>query len=206
MTFEVLHVRPAGAIVMGMRTTCLVLALALITGCVPPALRSVQAPKDVPPGRVVVVGKVELWPPLRAPKGAQGPFAAAEDDFVLLLLDEKPGPVDSEPPLSEYRGRIEARLGDTFFVSRRADPFHIRAGFLVAGSQDGPRKLHLPGGLKVTIKPGDQAVYVGTLRFVRDEAFTVKKAVVADEYDQAASDFHKKFGGLTLRRALASKG
>jgi hypothetical protein len=60
-----------------------------------------------------------------------------------------------------------------------------------------------PGKLRVALKPGDRAVYIGTLRYYRDEFFEITRVAVVDEYGAANAEFANKFGsGVPLRKAL----
>jgi hypothetical protein len=57
---------------------------------------------------------------------------------------------------------------------------------------------------RVDIRPGDRAVYIGTIQYYRDEFFSTEKVVVKDDYAAANAEFQRRFGrGVTLRRALA---
>jgi molybdopterin synthase catalytic subunit len=57
--------------------------------------------------------------------------------------------------------------------------------------------------LKVSIKPGDKAVYVGTVQYHRNEFFEVTKVTIVDDYDHANAEFKKKFGArYPLHKAL----
>jgi hypothetical protein len=64
-------------------------------------------------------------------------------------------------------------------------------------------KAYFPGGLKISLKPGDKAVYVGTVQYHRNEFFVVTKVAIVDDYDRANAEFKKKFGTkFPLRKAL----
>jgi molybdopterin synthase catalytic subunit len=55
----------------------------------------------------------------------------------------------------------------------------------------------------VSLKPGDRAVYIGTVRYHRNEFWEITKVAIVDDYDRANADFRKKFGAKTpLRKAL----
>ena len=188
-----------------MRRAALVL-LALAAGACAPAPR---APADggQPAGtdETIVVGRVELVPPLR--KGEQrlrGLGTGQYENRIFLLTDERARTLPPEPALADYAGRIEATLGSHFFVRSRNAPFYILGGvlFLEAGGS-GMSRARFPGGLQVALRPGDKAVYIGTLRYERDEFFAVRKVTVVDEYAAAGAEFRNKFGGgATLRKAL----
>jgi hypothetical protein len=108
------------------------------------------------------------------------------------------------PAVADYAGRIEADLGKLFVVRSDSRPFHILGGVLfldVGGSS--MNRAYFPGRLRVPLRAGDRAVYVGTLRYHRDEFFEITKVTVVDEYGAASAEFRRKFGnGTTLRKAL----
>ena len=100
-----------------------------------------------------------------------------------------------------------APLGQTFFVRSRAAPFYVLGGMLIL-EMGGSRvdRAYFPGGLKVEVKPGDRAVYIGTLRYHRDEFFEVSKTVVVDDYAGASAEFVRRFGdGQGLRKSLMKR-
>jgi hypothetical protein len=49
-------------------------------------------------------------------------------------------------------------------------------------------------------------VYIGTLRYQRDEFFEITRVTVVDEYAQASAEFAKRFGSRQpLRKALMTR-
>lgn len=76
----------------------------------------------------------------------------------------------------------------------------IRAGWsLMLGEQ-----AWLPGGLKVDVKPGDKAVYMGTIRYHRNEFMDITKVEIKDHFGAESAAFKKKFGdSMVLRKRLA---
>ena len=64
-------------------------------------------------------------------------------------------------------------------------------------------RARFPGGLRVALKEGDRAVYIGTLRYHRNEFFDITDVAVVDDYAAANAEYMKKFGnGVSLRKAL----
>jgi len=58
-------------------------------------------------------------------------------------------------------------------------------------------------GAQGAAQAGDKAVYIGTVRYTRDEFFEIKKVAIVDDYERANSEFRKKFGTkIALRKAL----
>jgi hypothetical protein len=64
-------------------------------------------------------------------------------------------------------------------------------------------ELLFPAPLALDLRPGERAVYIGTLRLHRDEFHEVTKAELLDHYAAASLEFHRRFpGNLPPRKAL----
>ena len=62
-------------------------------------------------------------------------------------------------------------------------------------------RLILPGGLKYEVQPSDRAIYIGTLRYHRDDYNAITKVDLLDEFDKAKKAFVKQHGAtVKLRR------
>jgi len=185
------------------RVPALLLALAL-GACAGPARERVDGWSGVGSGETVVVGRIELVPQLR--KGEQRIDALNSGSFenlVYLIADDKNRTLQDEPKTADYDGRIEATLEQTFFVRSSDHPFYILGGVLWLEIGRGQNKAYFPGGLKVPVKTGDKAVYVGTVRYYRDEFWNFSKVTIVDDYDRANAEYRKKFGTkIPLRKAL----
>src|ERR1051325_396674 len=138
---------------------------ALLAACVVPAARDpVNSFSAVGSNETVVVGRVELVPPLR--KGEQKIKTLNSGSFenkLFLIADEKPRALTKEPELADYKGRIEATVGENFFIRSQSQPFYIVGGmmYLDLGSRE-MNRAYFPGGLMVPLRAGDKAVYIGT--------------------------------------------
>jgi hypothetical protein len=92
-------------------------------------------------------------------------------------------------------------------VRSTSAPFYILGGVLfleIGGSS--LERVYFPGGLHVAVKPGDRGVYIGTLRYHRDEFFEITRVTVVDDYREASAEFAGKFGrGAALRKALMTR-
>lgn len=186
----------------------IVVSLAVLcAACAGPALRPVDRPQDLDGGEVVLVGKVRLTPPLDKDDQVVVGFLPPDiRNKVTMILDDRLTPAEDEPSRSDYGGRIEAPLERTFFRARKREPFFIRLGVIVVeATGQGEKKAYLPAGFRVDVRPGDRAVYLGTIHYRRDEFFQIKQVTVEDDYEQARAEFRKKFGSrLALRKALAA--
>src|SRR5262245_29592986 len=184
------------------RVFVLLAALALAS-CAPAPLAPVEG-GSVGSGETIIVGRVELVPPLQ--KGEQrlkGIGTGAYENKMVLLTGERPRPLPADPAVADYADRIEATLGSTFFVRTRSSPFYILGGILFLEIGTGMNRARFPGGMRVPVREGDRAVYIGTLRYHRDEFFEITRVTVVDEYNTAHAEFTKRFGsGVPLRKAL----
>lgn len=194
------------------RTPALALAALLAAGCVPgSSIKPVTSLAEVGAGQVIVVGRVELIPPLKPGEQKVGSTYAEYKDVAFMVTGDEPRAVSSMG-YGDLKSRLEAPLGKEFFVTHPAEPFFILRGFIfmnleikVSSGNQAPDAGQAPlnGLFHVDLKPGDRAVYIGTLRYTRDEFFETEVAV-RDDYARARPEFEKRFGkGLTLRKALA---
>jgi hypothetical protein len=184
------------------------LLVVVLASCAPPPRAPLTSLDQLSRDEVVVVGRVELVPPLR--KGEQkirGMVVGNFENTMYLMMDEKLRPLPQEPRIADYAGRVEAPIGSTFFVRSKAAPFYILGGVLfleIGGSSQ--QRIYFPGGLQVAVKPGDRAVYIGTVRYQRDEFFEITRVTIVDDYREASSEFAGKFGkGQSLRKALMTR-
>lgn len=182
----------------------LALLVPLLCSCLAAPRPMVTGLNDLGSRDVVVVGKVVLSPPLG--KGEQTLGGVGAENFrgkFMLFTSGQFKELEHPYKGDAYAGRIEAMVGKTFFTTSDG-PFYILEGGLITefvGAE--PSYAHFPAGWKVNIRPGDKAVYIGTIRYHRNEFFNVSKVVVEDDYEEAQGLFAKKFGrGTTLRRAL----
>jgi hypothetical protein len=187
------------------RLAAALLLLGALSACVGPAREPVDSLSGLNGGETVVVGRIELVPPLRKnEQKLKGLGTGNFENKIILIADEQYRTLTDDPGMADYAGRIEAILGKNFFVRSDNKPFYILGGmlYLDLGGRE-MNRAYFPGGLKVSIKPGDKAVYVGTVRYHRNEFFEITKAAIVDDYDRANAEFKKKFGTkYPLRKAL----
>ena len=187
------------------RLAAIAALLGAVAGCVGPAREGVDSFSGVGSGEVVVVGRIDLVPPLRkGEQRLQGIGSGRMENKIFIIADDHYRVLKEEPGVADYTGRVEATLGQTFFVRSGNKSFYVLGGMLyldIGGTE--MNQAYFPGGLKVSIKPGDKAVYVGTLKYHRNEFFQVTKVEIVDDYTRANNEFKKKFGSKTpLRKSL----
>jgi hypothetical protein len=187
------------------RLAGLLLAGAL-AGCAGPARERVDSFSEVASGETVVVGRIELVPPLREDEQKIAVINSGSfENIVFLMADENYRVLKGDPTNADFGGRIEATLEKTFFVRSSDKPFYILGGQLWLEFGRGSSKAYFPGGLKVSLQPGDKAVYIGTVRYYRNEFWDFTKVSIVDDYSRANTEFRKQFGTrIPLRKALVT--
>ncbi len=119
------------------------------------------------------------------------PVTKEHRNKVILLTDTKQRRI-ADPSLGDYSGRIEVELGNTFYVRARREPFYVVRSEIWMGMKTvGIEKMVIPAGYKIDIRPDDRAVYIGTIRYHRDEFFSVDKVEVINDYKKEAAAFRK---------------
>ena len=187
------------------RRAVIALLFGTLSACVGPAREDVSSFSSIGGNEIVVVGRIDLVPPLR--KGEQkleGIGTGKLENKIFVIADDHYRVLKQEPGVADYTGRVEATIGQTFFVRSRDKSFFILGAMMyleIGGARH--EMIYFPGGLKVTVKPGDRAIYIGTLRYERNEFFEITKANIVDEFNRANVEFQRKFGKkVPLRKSL----
>jgi hypothetical protein len=194
-------------------------AALLAAGCVSVS-EDAASPRDVGADAVVLVGKIEIRPPVKA---EEQKYQAGWDVFntkrhfigrAILFTADTP----------QYRERtgnaLNPPLEETYFLKLPRSHRYIVKGYVSmelvsrgASARSGfnQTELAFPVPIEVDVRPGDKAIYIGTLRLHRDEFHEVTKAELRDEYNEAMVEFRKRFAGeplprkALLRRAVAKQ-
>ena len=185
------------------------LAAALLAGCVTVS-EDVASLSEVGADTVLVVGRIEIVPPLRPHEQHINP---GSDPFnmkrhylgrAVLFMSED----------ASYRERtgnaLNPPLEQTFFLKLpRSHRFMVRGSvtmeMAVRSGNLQQSELLFPAPLQLDLKASDRAVYVGTLRLHRDEFHEVTRAQVRDDYAAAVVEFRRRFGSADApRKALFS--
>jgi hypothetical protein len=169
------------------------------------ARKPIQSFKNLGSNETIVIGRVELVPPLHEhDQKLRGPMSGKFENKMFMMADKKYWELSEEPGFGDFKGRIDARFGEEFIVRSSNEPFFIIAGMMYLSLGHGPPdQAYFPGGLKADIRPGDKAVYIGTIRYYRDDFFEVTHIEVIDDYERVNNDFIEQFGdGHPLRKTL----
>ena len=191
---------------MSARAAIALLLAAALGACAGPARELVDGWSEVGAGEAVVVGRFELVPPLgKDEQKIQSLNAGEFENKIYVIADDSYRTIKGEPKTADFNGRIEATLEKTYFARSSDKPFYILGGVVYLEIGRGMSRAYFPGGLKVPLRTGDKAIYIGTIRYTRDEFFEIKKVSIVDDYDRANTEYRKKFGTrIPLRKALVT--
>ena len=168
---------------------------------------------------IVLVGKIELVPPLSPEE--QELKTLTSDRFqgkAAGLFSDQAFDLDNLGMTASTHA-ILFELGEEFYARQPRTSEIIYSGSVIItrsaahyGGYQGRdvsidhRQMNLPGGIKFTLKPDDRAVYVGTIRYHRDDYNAITRVELLDEFKRVNKEFTNKFGsGLKLRFAKPEK-
>lgn len=198
-----------------MKRAVVAAAVLVLAGCVTVS-EDVKSARDVGADSVMLVGKIEIVPPIK-PEEQQ--YRAGWDAFntkrhfigrAMLFTSDTP----------QYRDHtsyaLNPLLEETFFVKLPKDHRYVVKGSVTMSlvsratsartvSMD-QSELVFPAPIELDLRPGDKAIYIGTLRMHRDEFHEVTKAELRDDYAVAMKEYRKRFAGEPLpRKALLKR-
>ena len=198
-----------------MKSTLIAAAAFILVSCVTVS-EDVKSARDVGADSVMLVGKIEIVPPIK-PEEQQ--YRAGWDAFntkrhfigrAILFTSDTP----------QYRDHtsyaLNPPLEETFFVKLPKDHRYVVKGSVTMSlvsratsartvSMD-QSELVFPAPIELDLRPGDKAIYIGTLRMHRDEFHEVTKAELRDDYAAAMKEYRERFAGEPLpRKALLKR-
>lgn len=180
-------------------------------------LQKLRTLKD---GEIYVVGRIELIPKLSKEEQnlktlgsgrlANKAHIFFSDQFVDIREDSF-GILKhiAEVPLYEDF-IIKRRKGDTLYFSGAniwLESSASYSGHMNRQTTIHTGKLNLPGDMVYKLRPGDKAVYVGTIRYQRNEYNAITKVSYINDYAGANALFRKSIQnpGIQLRVAEPAK-
>lgn len=159
------------------------LALLLQACAVPQALPEASG-LDAGAGEVVVIGKIELVPPID-PREQRSHWNVIGEKRMLGRIWMATGPQfrpvsTGQLEGSQFQQSLEAQWGVPFMVKAQRQRTYLNGGVthLDALNQE---RLWFPGGLYFDVPAGARAVYVGTLRYHRNDFNAITRMEVVDE-------------------------
>jgi len=191
-----------------LRVATVVWSLLLLQACTMggQVLKEANSFKAVGKDEVVVVGTVEITPKLAKDEQSLDPsgviFIGNIDD---VYRNRAMIQFNNQAEESDYKTVITPELGKTFFFKIPRDMKYIVDGSVVMelSPHGASGKIVLPTWLKIDIKPGDKAVYIGKITYRRDDFNSVTAVKLTDDYSAANRAFKKRFGSkYKLRKSL----
>lgn len=155
-------------------------------------------------GKVIVDPKIQSWE-IDMPWTTFG-YGKSK---IALYCQNSLKPIESlEIDMKKRRDSIFADRDKTFFIRSTKEPFYILFSYIAMKIYDDgyTEYAYLPGGWKVDVTDSCKAIYIGTIKYTRDEFFRIIKTEVIDEYDVISEQYYKKFGNsVTLKKSLLSE-
>lgn len=143
---------------------------------------------------VVVIGKFQLDPPLD-PQLEQRTHAMVIGDGgilnrVIMATGSLAEPVSTQPvKTSDWQSAIKAQWGVPFMVEAARGRTWLR-GAMTQLNVSNQERLWFPGGVYFDVPAGAKAVYIGTLKYTRDDFNTIVGMRVIDEFDATVSELN----------------
>jgi hypothetical protein len=185
---------------------CVILAV-FVAGCSMPYSMPDATRFSPSKSSVIVVGKIEIDPPIDTEFEQNTHWAILGDGAILnkivMATGTDPGPVETgNIVFSQWQNALEAELGKTFYLVGNRQRTYLK-GAMMQMDVATQERVWFPGGVYFDVPEGADAVYVGTLRYTRGDFYAIKNMEVIDEYASAAKEFSSEFGnGKKLQRSL----
>ena len=173
----------------------------LLGGCVP-ELDEVKSAKDLQPGEILLVGKVELIPKLEKveQQNLKGIGTSKfKGRFGLIFSAQKPTYKKGSQSGTTYKQMDNYALvepGKTFFIRYpRGMPVYYLGGVIHLSSGGGSLdSMKLPGGIAYVPRKNARAIYLGTIRYNRDDYNAITKVRLVNQLGQAKRALRRETG------------
>jgi len=167
------------------------------------AAKQLKSLKSLAEDEIVLVGRVELLPPLEDfEQNLKTIGSKRYKNAASFIIGERTVALEN-PRLRDNKYADGVQLGQDFYIRRkRNDTFFYSGSMILTSSVMGGAmdRIVLPGGLKYAIRASDKAVYIGTFRYHRDDYNAITKVDLLNDFERANRAFIKRFGnGVKLR-------
>lgn len=191
-----------------MKAWLAILACLLLQACAMPRALPEASDLRAGDGEVVVIGKVELVPPLERGEQKSHWNVVGEKRLlqrVWLSTGGEYRPVKtSQLDVADFQGSLEAQWGVPFMVKAPRQRTWVNGGVAHLDVMEQER-LWFPGGLYFDVPPGATAVYIGTLRFHRNDFNVITRVEVVDERRDVATVLKAGAAPAQVRTSLLKR-
>lgn len=190
------------------RLTAAAVLLAALSACIPETdtvAEDVSRSSD----KVIIVGAFEITPKIpqrlntdqRMMRPVEERLFGSAEDLVgdRLVTGFLPFGTQVRPSMwgNPWVGKTHSvPLDDLFFIEVERTALQMQPGQFFL-SDWGPDSIVLPGGLVTATHPTADVVYVGTVRYRRDDFFAITDVRVLDRFSQAAAAVRSRYGANT---------
>lgn len=176
------------------------------------ALKSI---KSLGKNEVILVGRVELVPPLEGfEQNLKTIGSKRHKNAAMFVIGERVIDIRN-PGLRDGKLADRVKMGQDFYIRRKRHNTLFYSGSIILTQSamvgHGRRasvdmeRLILPGGLKYDIRDSDKAIYIGTIRYYRDDYNAITKIDFLNDFEKANQAFIDRFGdGVKLRQLRPS--
>lgn len=173
-------------------------ATQLVGGCALPTALPEAASLEPRGDRIVIVGKAVLDPPFEPELEQQTRWNVIGDgaikNRVMISTDAEPRAVrPGSLDVSDWQGFIDARWGE-YFVAELPRQTRYLNGLMVPLDVARQDYLWFPGGLVLRPPEDGNVLYVGTLRYVRNDFNEIVDIDVRDDREEALDALATRFG------------
>lgn len=191
-----------------MKAWLAILSCLLLQACAMPRALPEASDLRAGDGEVVVIGKVELVPPLERGEQKTHWNVVGEKRLlqrVWLSTGGEYRPVKTaRVDVADFQGSLEAQWGVPFMVKAPRQRTWLNGGLAHLDVMDQER-LWFPGGLYFDVPPGATAVYIGTLRFHRNDFNVITRVEVVDERKDVATVLKAGAAPAEVRTSLLKR-
>lgn len=176
-------------------------ATILLSGCLTPRssiedLSSIN--KDT---EVVLIGRIEIVPKIQKEEVSVKMAIGGDELYRTFILRINEDIGEMTDYMTDKDNMVVVKTEEDFYItSNRNEPFKFFGGWFYTklhgggGVSRSVALYHLINGMKADFPKNAGAVYLGTVRFKRDEFFNLKAIDFAqDDFDAAQKRFQKKF-------------
>lgn len=184
-------------------------AALFVTGCVTPKSSIEDLSAIDKATEVVIVGRIEIVPKIQKEDVSIKMAFGADELYRNFMMRINTDIGEMTNYMTDTDNMAVVKTEEDFYISsNRDEPFNLFGGWFYTKLHGGGRVssvalYQIRKGIKAEIPRGAGAVYLGTIKFKRDEFFNLKAIdFVQDDFEAAQKRFQKKFKTkMTLTKA-----